>query len=164
MARRLYVDGPNGRIAIYDVVGIDPDTENEPLSAPLSNIARLHFHSDLEYPATIQVYTGTVNLPAMSANQTRTASYGVASHGQPGIPYVEGRINIGGTWVPLAGHIPVVQQVAGGSNQEGFARWLALGADGSSIILHEYSLSHMSQSYGAASFDYEIYLTNKLVA
>ena len=165
MSRRLYVDGLNGRMAIYDVSGVDPDTENEPLTAPLTHIPFLHFHSALEYPAVIQVYTGTLSLSAISANQEHSQVHDVTtSHGQAGVPYVEGRIFINGVWVPLAGHTPVVQQTTTGNSEDSFARWVALGAGTSAIVIHEYALAHMSQAYASSTHDYEVYLYNTLVA
>lgn len=162
MARRLYVDGAAGKIAIYDTTGVDFSTENEPLATPLSYVSRLHFHSDLDYPAIIQTVTGTVTLGAMSANTQQQVTHTLFSHGRAGTPYVEGRIEISGTWIPLAGSVPVDQQ--SGVNAGSFARFLALGANGSTVTLEEYSISHMSTAYSAVSFDYIVYLTNVLVA
>lgn len=157
--RRLKYD--SGSLAIYDVESTAID--DAPLSSPLSYVSRLHFHSALEYPAIIATYTGTVTLPALSADQTYFATYILAAHGRPGVPYVEGAINIGGVWVPLAGSVPVLQQ-SGNVNAASFARFLHLGADYSYIMLREYSISEFRVGFGGGSFNYVVYLTDRLVA
>lgn len=165
--RRLYVDGVAGVTAIYDTVGVDFETENEPLTSPLSHIPLLHFHSDLQYPAIIGTYTGSVILPAVSANNAGfTNSYTVATHGRGGTPYVEGKILVGSIWVPLAGHVPVRQGAAPGASGPSFARFLALGANGTTITLNEYSVSSGFDggAYASESFSYVVWMFDKLVA
>lgn len=160
--RRLYIDGPNGRVAIYDVTTLNADLNNEPLSDPLSYVPRLHFHSDLEYPKVIGTYTGTITLPAVGISSIYTAEYVVAAHGRAGTPYVEGKISVGGVWLPLAGSTIVVQSgppPVGASTA--FGRFLALGANGTNIVIEEYSVS--STAFGSVSFDFEIYLLDTLL-
>ncbi len=157
--RRLKYD--SGSLAIYDVESTAID--DAPLSSPLSYVSRLHFHSALEYPAVIATYSGTINLPAVSANTDYLATYTIAAHGRAGVPYVEGRINLG-SWVPLVGSVMVVQQGTTTPTTPSFARFLHLGADATNIVLQEYSIAEQSTAYGTASFNYVIYLTNKLVA
>lgn len=157
--RRLKYD--SGKLAIYDVDSGSID--DNPLTSPLSYVSRLHFHSDLEYPAIIGTYTGTLTLPSLAADSLRVNSYTIAAHGQAGIPYVEGKIKIGSSWVPLAGSVPVAQQT-GGYPSSGFARLVHLGADGTNILLREWSISYLSQAYSSSTYDYVIYLTNRLVA
>ncbi len=157
--RRLKYD--SGNLAIYDVESTSID--DGPLSAPLSYISRLHFHSALEYPAVIATYSGTITLDSVIANTEYWRTYIIAAHGQAGIPYVEGKINVG-TWVPLTGSVMVTQQGTTTPTTPSFARFVHLGADATNIVLQEYSVSQLTTPYASASFNYVIYLTNKLVA
>lgn len=157
--RRLKYD--SGKLAIYDVT--DGSINDNPLTDPLNNVSRLHFHSDLEYPAVIATYSGTVTLSALSADSSQDVTHTIAAHGRAGIPYVEGRILVDGIWVPLAGSVPVASQ-SGNPNAPSFARFLHLGANASNIILSEYSISNRSVAYGSTSYSYVIFLTDKLVA
>lgn len=162
--RRLKYTAAAGALAIYDVtVGSEDDT---PLSSPLSDPTRLHFHTGLVYPATIATYTGTINLGSVSAGGVAEVTTTIAAHGQAGTPYVEGKLLIGSAYVPFAGSVPVVQQSGGASPSQSpsFARFLALGANGTNIVIHEYSVARVDLGYSATSFSYTIYLTNKLVA
>jgi len=163
--RRLVVDGVGGQIAIYDVSTLDPTQDNAPLSTPLSYIPRLHFHSALEYPRIISTYTGSVTLPSIGINTVRTAGYTIAAHGLAGTPYVEGKVQVGGNWYPLAGSTVVAQQnIVGNGFSLGFVRMLALGADTTNITLQEYSVSCLSApGYGSLTLNYEIYLTDTLL-
>lgn len=152
----------SGKLAIYDVDSVSPN--DAPLTSPLSNISRLQFHSDLEYPAVTTIFTGTLTLPSLAANSLRQASYIVAAHGMTGYPYVEGKIKIGSVWAPLAGSVPVAQNGGGGTLAASFARLVALGTDSTNIVLREFSVSVASGGYGASAYDYVIFLTDKIVA
>jgi hypothetical protein len=161
MATQRRLKYASGSLAIYDVESTAID--DGPFSSPLSYISRLHFHSDLEYPAVIATYSGTVTLPSVSANTDYVATYNIAAHGRGGVPYVEGRLQVGGVWVPFAGSIPVVQPT-GTAGESSFARFLHLGADSTNIVIQEYSTACNVSAYGSVGFNYVIYLTNKLVA
>jgi hypothetical protein len=159
--RRLKYTAAAGALAIYDVtVGSENDT---PLTSPLSDISRLHFSTALDYVATIGTYSGTINLGALAANSSADVTTVIAAHGQGGIPYVEGKISISGNWVPLSGCV-VVEQLAGSpSPHQSFARFLALGANDTNIVIHEHSISRSTAGYSSSSYSYVIYLTNMIV-
>lgn len=160
--RRLRYTSAAGALAIYDVtVGSENDT---PLTSPLSDLSRLHFHTGLTYPATIATYTGTINCAAVTNQSGATTTTVIAAHGRAGIPYVEGKISIAGNWVPFAGSVPVDQQSGSPSSRRSFARFLHLGADATNIVITDYSLTHSAApGFSATSFSYVIYLTDMLV-
>ncbi len=163
--RRFYLDKASGAVAVYDTTTQDLTLQNEPLSAPLSYVSRLHFHSSLHYPRIVGVYTGTLSMAAVTFNVIYTHEYVIAAHGLGGTPYVEGKIKIGGVWIALAGSTLVEQQNnVGFPLSKGYGRFLALGANGTNIVLEEYTVSYVATpGYSSKSVDYEIYLTDMLL-
>lgn len=156
--RRLRYTAAAGALAIYDVT---TGSENDnPLSSPLSEPSRLHFHTGLTYPATIATYTGTINLGVVAANGSAEVTTVIAAHGRAGTPYVEGKLAIGANTVPFAGSVLVVQ---GSGLGDSFGRFLSLGANSSNILIHEYSVAYSGVGFSATSFSYTIYLTDALV-
>lgn len=158
--RRFVLDKASAVAAIYDTTTRDLSLQNEPLSAPLSYVSRLHFHSGLDYPKVISTITGTVTLPVMGINTLRTHEYVISAHGRAGTPYVEGKVHIGGVWIPLAGSTVVAQLAAPSA---AFVRFLALGANGTNIVIEEYSLSSSGAGFASVGIDYEIYLLDTLL-
>lgn len=157
MSMRLRAVG--GTMAVYDYTAGD----DAPFSAPLSNIARLRFHSGLNYPAIINTVTGTLNLPAVGTNTShRRVQYTLFAHGRPGIPYVEGAIVSGlGQVVGLCGSVPVQ---TGTSLGAAFPRMLSLGADGTNVYLVEYGTTHETFGWASLSLDWRVYVLDTLVA
>lgn len=142
-----------GDLAVYD----ETYNGNNPLSAPLSNIPALAFHSALEYPRVIATYTGSITLPAFAVDAIRTNSTAIVAHGQGGFPYIEGRVQIGAAWVPLIGSVVVAQATL----NTAWARFLTLGVDVTNILLYEYT---PIGGFPAVTLNYEIYLTDTLIA
>lgn len=161
MPIRLKADGQTGKVAIYF------GTDDEPFENPLDHVARLRFHSDLEYPAVVSKHTGTVSLTSMGANTIQETTHVLFAHGQGGIPFVEGTLLLGANTVSWAGSVPVAQ----GSwsdlamNQVGLhsLRFLHLGANATNVVAHEYSVTSHGDSFGALNVDFTVYLTDRLV-
>ncbi len=161
MALRFKVSG--GKVAIFDNAAGDA-----PLTAPLSNLSKIKFHSDLDYISVIDVRTVTLSLPARSNFQQATASYTLFSHGRPGQPFVLGKLNVNGVPVGFTGSVPVHQGVASNGQPGNFGRWLALGANATSVIVHEYCVAGWANSdfhdtYPAMSIPITIYVTDELL-
>ena len=151
MAVRLKADGATGKVAIYT------GTDDLPFDTPLSYVSRLRFHSDLEYPRVISTHTGTVSLPAVgAATGYRLVTHTLFAHGLGGAPFVEGTLALGGVNVPWLGSVPAATSASGP------ARWLHLGADATNIICREYSYGPRSNTFGALSVNWTVYLTDTI--
>ncbi len=161
--RRLKYD--SGKLAVYDVDSAAID--DNPLTAPLSYLSRLQYHSDLEYPKVIATYTGTITLAVVTANQLLPASFTIAAHGRGAVPYVEGMVKVGGVWRGLCGSTPVDQLANPSVNatyRPGFIRWLALGADATNIYIKELTLTNQAGGFTSTqSVDYRIWLLDTLL-
>ena len=101
--RRFVLDAASGVVAIYDTTTRDLALDNEPLSAPLSYVSRLHFDSRLQYPRVVSTLTGTLSLASVPQNTYYDHEHVIAAHGLGGFPYVEGKVQIGGVWRALSG-------------------------------------------------------------
>lgn len=154
MTVTLKIDGIAGKCAIWTGGGTGP------YSDPLTHVPNVQFHSDLLYPAIINTQSGSTTLPAASSG-FRSVAHTLFAHGRSGYPYVEGKITSGlGVVVALAGSIPVQQgSAAVGSNFYG--RWVALGADASNVILHEYCFA--GAGFGAITIGWTVYITDVLL-
>jgi hypothetical protein len=159
MTVRLKADGATGKVAIYDYTTANDD----PFTAPLSHVSRLLFHSDLQYPAIIDVRTGSITLPSVGTNTTeRSVAYTLFAHGRGGVPYVEGAITSGlSRVVALCGSVPV--QV-GTSLGAAFPRVVHLGADATNVYLNEYGSTHETFAWGSVTLGWTVYVTDVLVA
>jgi hypothetical protein len=134
---RMAIDGSVGKVGVYT------GSDDLPLYAPRSYLPRVLFHSDLDYPAVIATYSGTVSLGATTANGRRLNTFRVQAHGLAGIPWVVGSFTIGGVNVAAAGTVPVQQHAP----NYGFARWLAMGADATDIIIYENALGYSDATF-----------------
>jgi len=143
---RFKADGSDGRVAIY--TGADDD----PFDEPLDNLSRVLFHSELLYPAIISEQSGTLNLPSRGANSETVASHTLFAHGQSGTPLVIGYATLDSTRVPLAGSVPVQ------FNARGWARWIALGADGTNVKMAESCFTQLGSGFGGISVPWVAYV------
>ncbi len=158
MPVRLNIDGVAGKAAIYT------GTDDLPMSAPLDHISRVHFHSDLAMPSIKTVLTGTITLPFLDWNESRSAVYNISTHGLGSIPYCEGRItSIAGVpkSIGMTGSVPVATNGFAGAVY--YARWLHLGATSTHVHIAELSRSHAESSFSSLVVGYEVYVTDMLL-
>lgn len=167
----------NGKVAIW--TGSQDDA---PFTSPLSNLSRVKFHSDFQYPKIIDVKNFTLNLPELptsgsgagsgGANGVRARSYVLGSHGRPGQPFVIGRIVVNGVAVAFTGSVPIEgpsDPPVSGSYRSNFAQWLALGVDATNIIVHEYAVqggdagTQQWERRAAKSMPITVYITDILL-
>lgn len=163
MAVRLKADG-TGKCAIYT------GTDDLPFTSPLSYVSRLRFHSDLTYPRFVSTYTGSISLSAIGANTTHQQTHVLTAHGLGGTPFVEGYATVGGVRIPLTGTVPII---VGSSTDtqaaSGFCRWLHLGANGTNIIVQEFTntsstaTNYPGVTFGATSVSITALITDYLV-
>lgn len=132
----------------------DPADES-PHTTPLSNLARLKFHSGLAYPKIIDEQTRSVTFPARTtfssgayraAAHTFTASQTLFAHGRSGYPWVLASVTIGGVKVPFCGSVPVQQFSFDGGNPSPWARWISVGADATNVTAFEYTVVQRNNS------------------
>jgi hypothetical protein len=143
---RLFARGSDGVICIH--TGNDDVVDD-----PLTDLSRVMFHSDLEYPAIIAEHAVSVTLPARSGVQAYQ-THNLLAHGRPGIPFVLGRIaNMGSR--PLVGTVPVDGQ------PNWFGRFVTLGADATHVRLHENTIG--SGAYAARTIDLVVYVTDLIL-
>lgn len=158
MTVTLKADGTTGTVAIWEGPGDAPFTD------PLGNVARLRFHSDLEYPSIIDVRSGSVTFPALAVNQTRQAVYPLFYHNQGGTPFVEGTITVGPNTIAFSGSVPVArgEGVTGAGYWAGreFARWAHLGVTPTEVVISEFSVSPHYEPYPEIEFNWTVYVTD----
>lgn len=154
-----------GKTAVYKT-----DNGDAPLTAPLSNLPLLKFHSDLAYPRVIQEVTTTVNFPARSNFQDVDATYTLFAHGKAGFPFVFGKVSVGGTPVNFVGTIPIQQgHVTGFLTSAGYyGRFISLGADATNVYVYEYCVAAYTnnvayEAYDAISVPVTVYVTDELL-
>lgn len=164
MARRFRVS--DGLVAVWE-----GEYDAAPFFDPYGNLTRVKYHSGIPYVKIIDVRTFSVTIPEIGANTPqRAASYFIGAHGQPGQPFVIGRIVVNGVPVAFTGSVPV-HQVASGifGTKESFARWLALGVDATSVYVHEYAVQRGEDSTNkydtrpAQTFSITVYITDILL-
>lgn len=165
MARRFRSAG--GKVGIWE-----GHTDTDPFDAPLSHLAngRLKFHSDIPYVKIVAVKDFTLNVPAITgATPARSVSYTLGTHGQPGQPFIAGRIIVNSVPVAFTGSVPVHQGGGAFSSGDEFARWLALGADATNVYVHEYAVQHGNANTGVyngrpvQTFAIRCYITDLLL-
>ena len=183
MATKRRMKYEDGVVAIYDIE--DTAIDDDPLTDPLDNVDRLHFHSDLPMPAVVKVAgnfktTGSITIAALNTrNVFNSVRHELFAHGQPGTPIVFGRITqLGGSSVsiPFAGSVPLMrgQGDLGPNNanhNSPFWRWCHLGADDTYVILRVVQITGNALS-GATTVEtfpsslalhYEVSVTNFLL-
>lgn len=111
--------------AVYD------GADRLPFSDPVTYLSRVKHHSLFKYIGFIPSLTidATVATPTTDTNRAYTVTLG--AHGQAGIPYVFGLVQVSGVWVPLKGSIPVA------TNTWGHAKWWNLTLDETNVYIDE---------------------------
>lgn len=149
---RFKARGSDGRVAIWR-----DGSDEDPFDEPLAHLDRVLFHSDLNYPVIVSTHTGTLSLPAQSANTETNVNHPLFAHNLGGIPFVLGYVTIEGNRVPLAGSVPIAW------NNAGVGRWLNLGADETNVCIHESSTA-LSSGYPAVDVDWTVFVTDVIVS
>lgn len=133
-----------GKVAIWT-----GGTDLAPFNNPLANMGRVKFHSDLNYIRVVQTLDRVVVLPAIPSTGSggsdagaRVATYNLGPHGQGRTPFIVGVLTVGGVPMAFTGSVLVHS-----TDGDAFGRFIALGADSTSIYVHEYSVqSGLAQS------------------
>lgn len=147
----LKVRGSDGTVCIYN--GSDNVVDN-----PLIDLSRVLFHSNLDYPAVIATSNVNVTLPSRTTSPAAPffTIHTLFSHGRPGIPFVFGYITNMGN-LSLAGSVPVDSDIPF------YGRFVTLGANGSSVVLHENTIGRATTTYGARTLNIRIHVTDLLL-
>jgi hypothetical protein len=138
VAKRLRI--ADNKVGIW----IDP-SDDAPFTTPLSNLARVKFHSDLDYLPIVAIHDFSFTLPSIPSSGSgqgsggrrglRTALYTLGVHGMGFTPFCVGEIDILGETIAMCGSVPVAQ-----TSGDRYARFLALGFDATNITAYEYSV------------------------
>ncbi len=147
--------------------------DTAPFDNPYGNLARLKFHSDLNYIQIIDERTFNVPLPARTNFQSAAPSYPLYAHGRGGFPFVLGSILVSGQPCAFTGSVPIQpnRDYKGGLTS-GFARWISLGADATYVYLNEYCVSLYTKdvegnvfagSYPAITIPITVWMTNEIL-
>lgn len=166
MPTRLRKDG--SVTAVYTVPTLT-SSDNAPFTAPLSNLSRVVFHSDLDYLA-IQpiggdlIKTGTLSLPSRSGTTAGTYRHNLFTHGLGYQPLVMGHlVSFEGYNTPLLGTTPIrtpIDRVLPTTQAD--IRTVQLGADATNVYLHEYMLLvSTSLTYPAVDLNWRIMVTTR---
>lgn len=156
----------SGKVAIWD------DASNDaPFTNPLGNLSRVKYHSDLGYTQIIDVRDVTLNLPPIANVLQGTASHQLFAHGRGGVPFILGKVTVGGQPCAFTGSVPVQMGTAGASGFGYYGRWLALGADATHVYAYEYYVcvgnsggsSSTWETYPALSLPITVYVTDELL-
>lgn len=165
----------DGKVAIYE------NSDDLPFLNPLAHLARVKFHSELDYLQVIDVKTYSLTLPAIGTGGSgqgsggrsgvRTNLYTLGAHGIAGTPLILGNVTVGGITVAFTGSVPVAKGYAppNSANNDPYARFLSLGADATNITAHEYSVqggnagSGVWQPRAAVTVPIEVFITNLLL-
>lgn len=145
------------------------ETDTAPFDTPLSNLSRVKFHSSLSYPNVISTTVTALTLPASSGVSQRVASYTLFAHGRPGMPWIIGKMAIQGQETAFVGSICAQQGDNMGvtSISNCYGRFLALGADATNVVLHEYLVARSSvagyEAYTAMDVSITTYVTDKIL-
>lgn len=153
MTVRFKARGSDGRVAIWRDA-----TDEAPFNAPLDNLTRVLFHSDLQYPTVVETRTGTLALPSRGADTSTSVTHTLFAHGKGVPPFVLGYCEVGGVRVPFAGSVPVQFNVSG------WARWLSLGANSTSVIIHELTFTPLHAGFAAIDVPWTVYVTDTLLS
>jgi hypothetical protein len=143
--------------------------DTAPFDDPLNNLGRVKFHSDLNYINVIDEQTFNVSLPARSNFKDVSHIYPLYAHGRGGIPFVLGKLTVGGEPVAFCGSVPIQMGLKYNNNTiSGFARWLSLGADATSVYVYEYAVNEWSNSsfwgeYPAITVPVTVWMTNEIL-
>jgi hypothetical protein len=136
----------DGKVAIFT------GSDDAPFTNPLGNLARVLFHSDLNYPAIVREVSGTLTLPARGANSVGWAAHNLFAHGRTGTPLVLGYVVLGTLRRRIAGSVPVQ------GNGYGWARWLSIGADATNVKMAESWFARANFPYGALTVTWRVFV------
>ncbi len=144
----------NGKVAIWE------GANDAPFDNPIGNMSRVKFHSDLDYVRIVRVINRSITIPAIPSSGSgqsdpgsRVQSYSIGSHGQPGTPFIVGIITVSGVPLAFTGSVLVHHINAPNSTSinDSFGRFLALGADNTTMYVHEYAVQPGSKQTGVWS-------------
>lgn len=83
----------DGKVAVYtDADPSNPSTA--PLTAPLSNLSKIKFHSDLFYPKIVSSHSGSFTIPAIGRNGKASGHLVTIAHGLSGAPICLGDVTV----------------------------------------------------------------------
>lgn len=134
----LDIHGGLGKAALYTVSDANP-SDSSPLTSPRSNLSRLRFHTDFDYPKIISDTTYSLTLPQRSKGTRGETTHTLGAHGRPGVPFCFGALlRTGYPWRPLFISTPLELPT---TSEDRIARLLSLGANETSILVHEYWVS-----------------------
>lgn len=154
---RFKADGVSGKVAIYDYTA--PNDNDDPFLSPVTNLNRVHFHSDFNYVAlgsdTPDIST-TVSISNSSGFYSKSPPHNLGAHGKAGVPFVYGRIFARGAWAPLCGTVPVVVLV---SNSQHNVINVTLCADDTYVYLAE-TRSFDGTNFTSITCDVEVYISD----
>lgn len=147
MSKRFTALGSSGLVAIAE-----PDAN---LSAPLQNLDKIYFHSDLTYLSVVAVLTGNLSLARRVADGSDVSSaygdvvYTLGQHNLGYTPLLFGEII--GTQQPLVGETLI--QAAGLAS----LRSVTLGADNNNLYAREIFLNK-DVTFDAVTINWRAYL------
>lgn len=133
-------------------------SSDAPLTAPMSNLSSLKWHSDLEYAGVVTTLTGTVDLQITawpgftSLFPGTTLSRTLVAHGMSYRPLLLGKITIGSTVYTLHGDIVYTYS-------SGQTIMLSIQSDATNISLESTVLLNVG-SVPSITASYEIYVFN----
>lgn len=161
MGTHFHVSAAHAALAVYD--SASPTGDLDVLANPGLHLPAIKLHSSLHYPKIVLVQTGTTTFPAITSNTRRNATSTLFAHGRGGIPLVFGELTVGGVPIAWAGSVPVqVDDASGGFF--GFPRTIALGADGTNVLVHENGISRDTGSnLGSIALSWKVYVTDLLL-
>lgn len=147
----LFARGSDGVVAIFN--GAD-----DVVSSPTTDLSRVLFHSDLEYPSVIDTQDDIVNLPERTTTPATPVYtiHNLFAHGRAGIPFVFGIITNMGN-LSLAGSVPV------DGDSPFYGRFVTLGADGTNVVMHEHTVGRSTRTYAARTLNVRVYITDLLL-
>ncbi len=157
----------NNKAAVWTGSG-----DTKPFDNPTSNLSRVKFHSDLDYIKVIDEGTFNVALSARSNFQDVSHSYALYNHGKSGFPFILGKLTMSGQPVAFCGSIPIQSNRYNGSADGGFARWISLGANNTTVYLYEYAVNLYTKdvegnvfadSYPAITVPVTVWMTDEIL-
>lgn len=159
MRLNLEIDAGIGRAGIWT------GDDRAPYIDPLNNLSRVRLHTDLDYIRVVETRVAPLSLPAVTGVTSRVASYPLFAHGRAGFPFILGEVAVNGERVGFTGSVPVQFGVQPNTRPGFFGRWLALGADATEVIVHEYLVAYHFgsgyESFAAIDLDITVHITDE---
>jgi hypothetical protein len=145
-----------GKLGIYTVPSLT-STDDAPLSNPKGNIDRVKLHSDFKYVGIVESRNVVVNAVARQASMSWAMQYTLFAHGRPGVPWIEASL-VGTPSIALQGCVPVQWQ------NGGLARWWAIGATATDVVLYEFGAALYSTAMPAFAKTIRVHVTERMLA